>query len=206
MKLVRERFVQVMDSDQEDDVAEVIIAPGREIELDELRQGHHADLLDLLTYFGRVWEREGGRFIPAGVIAGEQEVHTDPVLAVHEPSRPVWHLIKGTWGEFVAEPGQSLGREQDVDVLGGPLGAVGVDGHRPHHRIRNAGLVQLLRHAPHRLVDFIAFFEEHIDFFKSCNEIALLGAGVRSSGIRRRPAHGSDLLTRNLPVSAPPPA
>jgi hypothetical protein len=61
---------------------------------------------------------------------------------------------------------QPLCREKYVDVLDGPLRTMGIDSHRSHAGVRDAGLAQASRPPAHSLVLGAALSKEHADLIQ----------------------------------------
>src|ERR1700724_3878114 len=103
VQLLQEGLVEVVGSNQENHVAEVVVAPRRQFELDQLRQGEYADLLDPLAGLGRIGERERPRLPRARVSASDEAIHRHAALPLQEAARPPFDLFIFLAGEFLSK-------------------------------------------------------------------------------------------------------
>ena len=60
MEVIQKRFVEVVDGDQADDVGEVLMAPGGQLQLDQVDTVNELYLADLLADQCRIGKRNGG--------------------------------------------------------------------------------------------------------------------------------------------------
>src|SRR5436305_6460197 len=96
-------LVEVMGADQKYHIAEVVIAPRRQFELNQLWQRDDLDLLDLLADIVRIREGERPRFPCAWITAGDKAVDGHAALPLDEAPRTPLDLLIHLADELLAK-------------------------------------------------------------------------------------------------------
>jgi hypothetical protein len=125
-----------------------------------------------------------------------QAVNHHATLPLDETARSAFDAVVVSTDKFLAKPLQPLRGEKYIDVLGGSLRAVGIDGHRAHDGVRDAGLVQASRQPAHCLVLGTALLKEDADLVETIceTEAAAVEGGLTNGSSPSR--HGYDSRNR----------
>ena len=167
MQLGHKTPIEIVNPDQENNVAEIIVSSGRKLELDKLRQRHDLDIVNFDTRLPRVGKCEWPRFASSGIKARHEDINPDFAATLDESAVTSFDFVVSLANELPAELLQSFAREQYVHVIGGSPRAMRVDSHRTHDRLGDRRLLQSLSQPFHRLVLRAFLFEEHADLLKT---------------------------------------
>src|SRR5437899_487064 len=108
MEPVQEGLVEIVDANQKNDIAEVIVTPCRQLELDELWQRDDLNVLDLLGHLRRIGERERTRLATAGKSSGDQNIELHGAFLFHKPPGPAFNGLVKLGSQLAPEAIQSL--------------------------------------------------------------------------------------------------
>jgi len=110
VKLIDVFFVQMMNTNQLDHIAEILMAPGRELELYEFWEGDHPLSADRLRNSRGIRKRDRARFSASRKPPGDQDVKGRVGRRVQEPPGPSLHPLELGADEGLNESIEPLGR------------------------------------------------------------------------------------------------
>ena len=108
MQLGHKTLIELVNADQENNVAEIIVSSGRKLELDKLRQRHDLDIVNFDASLPRVGKCEWPRFASSGIKARHEDINPDFAATLDESAVTSFDLVVSPANEFLSKSFQAL--------------------------------------------------------------------------------------------------